>query len=165
MAYQWIAMVVGVESEEFGLVVGDQGSGTGTHAWHISFEEPSGPKSSSFRAPRQNNIITALTVGKRSWSIWAFGARFLKCCSLRSYSPITTTNTQCLLIPSCYCTWINNQNAFHLLCGFYLHSHVERAKKVAGTEDMKGLFKSEKMKRSRLYYWYMYCKKEHDFIL
>lgn len=32
MAYQWTARAVRVESEQSGLVVGDQGSGSGTHA-------------------------------------------------------------------------------------------------------------------------------------
>ncbi len=64
MAYLWPA---GAESEQFGLVVGDQGSGPGTHARHISFQEPPGPQSPSLRGPGQKNIIYFLiTVGTRS---------------------------------------------------------------------------------------------------
>lgn len=67
MAYLWPAAVVGTESEQPGLMVGDQGSGPGTHTRHISFEEPLGPRPPSLGATRRRNIVSYLTtVGTRS---------------------------------------------------------------------------------------------------
>lgn len=67
VAYLCTAGAVCAESKQFGLVVGDQGSGPGTHAWHVSLVDPPGPQSPSLRAPRHKSIVFSLTTaGKRS---------------------------------------------------------------------------------------------------
>lgn len=60
VGYLWTVGTAGVEDEQFGLVVGDQGSGAGTHACLISFEAslPKDPESSSFR---DKNLVSCRT--------------------------------------------------------------------------------------------------------
>lgn len=65
-AYLRTAGVVCVESEQFGLVVGDQRPGSGTNA-RISLVPPCGHQSPSLRAAAQKSIISSLTTaGMRS---------------------------------------------------------------------------------------------------
>lgn len=58
-AYLWTAGVAGLDGEQFRLVVGDQRSGPGTHARHISFGEPP-PR----RAPRIKKRDSFLTTAR-----------------------------------------------------------------------------------------------------
>lgn len=66
VTYLWTARVASVEDEEFGFVIGDEGSGPSTHTRHISFEEllPPGPQSPSLRVPRHKNLISTLTTAR-----------------------------------------------------------------------------------------------------
>lgn len=67
VAYLWTAGAVSAESKQFGLVVGDKGSGPGTHARQISFAVPPGPQFPSLSAPRHKSLVSSLsTAGKRS---------------------------------------------------------------------------------------------------
>lgn len=101
---------MGAQSEQFGFVVGDQGSCSGTHAWHISFEESPGPQFPSLRTARHYSIIFSLTTtGKRSDEVMEMSETWLM---LSSQTLKNNSFLRCCLIITPFFTCMNKQNVF-----------------------------------------------------
>lgn len=146
VAYLCTAGAVCAESKQFGLVVGDQGSGPGTHAWHVSLVDPPGPQSPSLRAPRHKSIVFSLTTaGKRSDEVTEMSGVWLMLSSdiLKKgmfFSVVGLT----YLKPPCY---MHKQAECLFFIMWLLSSQPDggELKKASGRKGMKRWFKSGQM--------------------